>query len=208
MSILSEVDHRTNLDDKFFLVTINLATIASVTDGQLSERCKAIMSEVYSIRHRANALTEDIKANNVSELEAAREAKVLECRAAKDRYDELSQWKGQFDETGRRLGVELQKAQNRRWEIKSQPPVQALATRADNEAYKQRVEDAENVVQNALDALYGHQRMVDDYNKKCNEAGTIFNNLVIEEAEIRSRLNTLTGITETVAVLRRSEIGL
>ena len=208
MSIINEVDHRAITDDNFFVVTINLKTIVDAKDGELSERCQRLINETYSIQLRANKLTEELNANNLVELETAREAKVIECRDAKYRYDNLIFAKAQLDEQGRRLGRELQRAESLRWEIKNSPPNPTISLKSDIEAWKDKVKDADNNTQNALDATNAHQQVIAEYNNKCNQTGTEFNNLAIQEAELRMRINKLKGVSETVAQPRRSAIGL
>ncbi len=188
-----------------FVVPIDIREIVHCSDPEFAERRQYWIDTVYGLQEKAKAEVEKITANNIETLDAKREALVIKLKAARAAFDEMNSQSSFFQSSERQLSREVNDASFAVRLKRGSPLTPAYATKADVAQWQSELDalvEAENA---AIKRYYSHTNLQSMWASDCQRLKAVHDNLAVEEAELRHRLERLRGL---VTGPQKTSIGL
>lgn len=176
-----------------FVVPIDIRAIVACDDADYAERRQSFVNRTYALQAEINAEVETITANNISTLNLKHDELVIRCKEAKRKFDEVNLQAAYFQSSERNLSKEANMASfNVR--LKKDSPLQpAYATKQDYAQWQSELDELLAIEADAIKKYYSHQSLMAMWQADRDRLANVHNELIREEAQIRHRLQRLTG---------------
>lgn len=159
----------------------------------LAAECKELLSVIYTAQVDAKDLIIRLTKTNVEILSTKREELVLQCRAAKQHHDKLTNNAGLFDNTTRRLNEEVNIAAMNLRAVKETQLQPAYSTDQDYADLAAKIESLQLVFDEKMANYNRHITMISTIERDIQASAEAHNSLVKKELDLRQQIARLRG---------------
>jgi hypothetical protein len=187
------------------VVAFDLRSIVACLDESYAETKQQWINNIYSLHQQLQKEIEKVTVNDVSILDAKREAIVIKLKAARAAFDEMNGQAAFFQSSERELSRQANQASFAVRLKRDSPLTPAYATKADIAQWESELNVLESAESEALRRYHSHTSLQSMWVEDCKRLKAVHDNLAVEEAELRHRLEHLRGI---VTGPQKTSIGL
>ncbi len=188
-----------------FVVAFDLRPIVACLDESYAETKQQWVNKIYSLHQQLQKEIEIVTVNDVSILDAKREAIVIKLKAARAAFDEINSQAAFFQSSERELSRQANQASFAVRLKRDSPLTPAYATKADIAQWESELKVLESAESEILRKYNSHSNLQAMWVGDCERLKAVHDTLAVEEAELRNRLNHLRGIVKGP---QRTSIGL
>ena len=163
------------------------------SNTELAAEANEIISRIYSVQSDAKELIERLTKTNLEILQQQRQELVLQCRAAKQHHDKLTNNAGLFDNTTRRLNEEVNIAAMNLRAVKETQLQPAYSTDQDYADLAAKIESLQLVFDEKMANYNRHITMISTIERTIQTSAEAHNSLVKQELALRQKINRLKG---------------
>lgn len=176
-----------------FVVAFDLRPIVACSDPEFAEQRQQWINKVYSLQAQLQKEIERITGDTIQSLDAQHEEVVLKCKEIKSKFDEVNSQASYFQASERSLSKDVTAA-NFAVKLKKDSPLQpAYATKSDIAQWQSELDELQAAENDAIKKYYSHQSLMAMWQADRDRLANAHNELIREEAQIRHRLERLTG---------------
>ena len=195
---------------EYGVVVIDAKTIfqAAHKETDLNGPYHALIGRVFSLQATVEAVTKEINANSIEAVTTEHEAARVAARAARTEYDTAKLQELRYRNAELQAENEHSKAIRNYANLKNNPPhPNTYPSKEEIAAWEKAVADAKTSADAAHEKVVEAGRDSTLYYGGLRQLTETFNAAAKKEGELRKKLNTLKGISESGQSERHSEFG-
>ena len=196
----TKANDRAITEGQFGVVTINLQAVfhAAKDEADLNGPLHSLLSQAYSIQAKAEAMTAEIQADNLTVAETEWEAARESARSALESYNTANAQELRYRN-------QLQKAIDARTNAiahfnalkESKPNPKSFPSSAEIKKWEDSVKAAQRVVDEKAAEFLRASETTQLYYSDLNRMGAVLNAASDKEAQLRIKVNALRGVANT-----------